>query len=115
MLAKINRLRDKKQINHCYKGKSFVGGDLCFYIRPNGLSIPRLGTVVSKKVNKLAVARNRLTRVLRAGFLEEVERLSGFDIVVVVLRRALSKKACLAIGVATWKSEWDGLTKSLSK
>lgn len=44
----------------------------------------RLGIVVAKKNVRLAVARNRLKRIVRETFRQQQECLQGLDIVVVI-------------------------------
>ncbi len=50
---------------------------------PNGLTHPRLGMAVSRKVSKKAVVRNRLKRRIREVFRHHRHRLPAMDIVVV--------------------------------
>ncbi len=88
MLFSKNRLRKKKDFQRVLKDKqsraltvSFLGAR----ILENGLAYTRVGFVVSKKVSKKAVVRNKIKRQLR-----EIVRLKvkdfkkGFDIVVFV-------------------------------
>jgi len=88
MLAKINRLRkDKDFANLARSGRSYYGQELGLRCRPNNLSQSRWGFVVSKKVDKRAVMRNKIKRRLRAIVRQNLPRLrSGFD--VMVLTRA---------------------------
>ena len=87
MLAKENRLRKTKEIQAVLtKGKGF---------RENGLflktgSFPgetaRFSIIVSKKVAKQAVRRNRIRRVLGEAIRQELDHVkSGTDIALVVL------------------------------
>lgn len=46
--------------------------------------LARLGIVVAKRNVKLAVARNRIKRLVRETFRQQQQRLDGLDIVVVV-------------------------------
>jgi ribonuclease P protein component len=48
----------------------------------NGMETSRLGTVVSKKVAKNAVNRNRIRRLIKESFRQECN-LAGYDFVVV--------------------------------
>lgn len=48
----------------------------------NGMETSRLGTVVSKKVAKNAVNRNRIRRLIKESFRNECS-LKGYDLVVV--------------------------------
>lgn len=44
----------------------------------------RLGIVVAKRNVRLAVARNKLKRLVRESFRQQQQRLNGLDIVVVI-------------------------------
>jgi ribonuclease P protein component len=52
------------------------------YARPSGAERARLGVVVSKRVMKMAVARNYYKRLARDVFRHEYARLPGMDFVV---------------------------------
>lgn len=54
----------------------------------NQLSHPRLGLIVSKKVSKKAVERNKLKRRLREIFRLNQNNLNSFDIVVIAKQNA---------------------------
>ena len=55
---------------------------LSFHYQPNTLSLFRLGMVVGKKTQKLAVKRNYMRRVLRELMRKKQEQLLNFDIVI---------------------------------
>jgi len=50
--------------------------------RPNGQGYARLGTVVSRKSVPLAVARNRVRRLIRESFRRNQRLLAGLDVIV---------------------------------
>lgn len=50
----------------------------------NSRPLARLGIVVAKRNVKLAVARNRIKRLVRETFRQQQQRLNGLDIVVVI-------------------------------
>ena len=50
--------------------------------RSNALGYPRLGLAISRKVAKLAVARNRIKRVIRESFRRHQLEIGGLDCVV---------------------------------
>ena len=55
---------------------------MAIVVRPNGMSHPRLGLAVARRVVPRAVARHRLKRRIRESFRHNVERLGGLDVVV---------------------------------
>jgi len=55
---------------------------LAVLARPNGLPHARLGLAISKRVDKTAVGRNRIKRLVRASFRLNQHALAGLDIVV---------------------------------
>ncbi|MDN5936469.1 MAG: ribonuclease P protein component, partial [Nitrosospira sp.] len=55
---------------------------LQIFAKPNHLVYPRLGLVVSGKVERLAVNRNRTKRLLREVFRARQHDLAGLDLVV---------------------------------
>jgi ribonuclease P protein component len=66
---------DKRQSQH----DSFLG----IYVAKNDPSLARLGMVVSKKVSKKAVVRNKIKRQLREYFRHQAPLLKSIDFVVV--------------------------------
>ncbi len=66
MLGKENRLRRKKDFEEIFKkGRSFKESFLVLKILKNNLKVSRFGFVVSQKVSKKAVVRNKIKRRLR--------------------------------------------------
>ena len=113
MLAAPNRLKKRYEINRVYKQGAYgaASGLLSLRARPNKAEISRIAVVVSKKVDKRAVARNRMRRRI-SGLLREAwgTLTPGYDIVISVhsdvshlaapqLREALTKALARA-GVA---------------
>ena len=74
---------------------------------------PRLGLAVSRRVNKRAVVRNRIKRVVRESFRMNKEALSGLDIVVVA-RQAASEADKKELREAIDR-HWRQLTEKGSK
>lgn len=56
---------------------------LLLLFKKNLLSHGRLGIIVSKRVSKKAVTRNRIKRTIRESFRLWQERIKGFDIVII--------------------------------
>ncbi|MDD4990366.1 MAG: ribonuclease P protein component [Candidatus Pacebacteria bacterium] len=86
MLFAENRLRKKKDFERVMKDKQSRGLSVSFLsgrFLGNGLAVSRIGFVVSKKVSKKAVQRNKVKRRLReaARFLFSQIK-PGFDAVI---------------------------------
>lgn len=65
-------------------------------ISSNKLSHNRYGFIISKKVDKRAVVRNRIKRQLRAWFEKNDKGLvPGYDMLLVVSREAVEKETTL--------------------
>ena len=60
-----------------------MGEGLTILACGNRLEHARLGIVVSSRVARSAVSRNRIKRVVRESFRLQQERLMGWDIVVI--------------------------------
>ena len=98
MLPQKYRLSRQKDFEDIFKQKKSSSSQfLSLFWRFNNLGFPRLAVVVSTKISKKAVARNRLRRQL-----QEIIRLNfkkikpGFDTVVVV-KTGLIKREYLFI------------------
>jgi ribonuclease P protein component len=78
---------------------------LDIFFRQNGLSIPRLGLVVSKRVLSRSVDRNRTRRVIREAFRLSQHELGDLDVVVRVKVAGLN---------ADYRAEWDRFIKQRS-
>ncbi len=86
MLAASNRLRDRRAIaTTMRRGRLVATGPLMLRTAPNHLGLSRIVVVVSKKVSKKAVVRNRIRRRLAAELATTWETVTpGYDIVVTV-------------------------------
>jgi len=66
MFPKINRLKKKQDIERVFgKGKRLKEDFLILKITKNALSQTRFGFIVSQKVSKKAILRNKIKRKLR--------------------------------------------------
>ncbi len=74
------------------------GSSIDIFFRQNGLSSPRLGMVVPKKVLARAVDRNRVRRVLRESFRLSQAALGGLDVVIRVKAAGVN---------ADYRAQWD--------
>ena len=91
MLAKANRLRQERDFKGvAQKGKAVFSPSLSLKLIRNNSDVSRFGIIVSTKVSKKAVLRNRLKRRLREIIRLNLPQLKkGFDIMV--LTRAAAK------------------------
>jgi len=83
MLKKENRLTKKNDFERVYKkGRGLKADSLFLKILENDKNIARIGIVVSKKVSKKAVERNKIKRRIRE-ITRKMDLKSGFDIIIV--------------------------------
>jgi ribonuclease P protein component len=93
MISRINRFHGHGSLNYVYRNGKTVRGPLCSirYTPNNRRENYRLSIVVSKKVNKSAVVRNRIRRRLYESFRLKSEQFNGvYDIVVTVFNDQLA-------------------------
>ncbi len=84
MLLKKFRLSGKVIKQQMRKSRSFSVPFCTMLVAKNALSYNRYGSIISKKVDKRAVARNRIRRMCYdciAGFLESINQ--GYDIMFI--------------------------------
>jgi ribonuclease P protein component len=93
MLKKTNRITKDKEFDRAFKtGQSFYTKTFGVKAVDNGLGEDRLGVLISTKVSKKAVIRNKLKRQIKAIIQKELPRLkSGKDLVVIVFNQILEK------------------------
>lgn len=94
MLPRINRLQKKRDFERVFKeGKGFREDFLFLKLVKNNLKFSRFGFVVSGKVSKKAVLRNKIKRKLREAVrIKLVKIKKGFDGLLVVLTEKEIKK-----------------------
>lgn len=83
MLPKNYRLHNAKEFSsviqfRCTESSEF----LQIFAKPNNLLHSRLGFIVAGKVERLAVKRNLVKRVLRTVFSEQQKDFVGMDLVI---------------------------------
>lgn len=94
MLSSKNRLRKKSDINKVFKQGAYIAGNFIFLkFAKNNLNTNRFTFVVSSKISKKAVLRNKIKRQLREIFKKiAFKQQSGFDFLVVAKPGIISKK-----------------------
>ncbi|MDD4358411.1 MAG: ribonuclease P protein component [Candidatus Pacebacteria bacterium] len=91
MLKKENRLTKKKDFDRVYKkGRGIRSDSLFLKILENDKEKTRIGIVISKKVSKKAVERNKIKRRIRE-IVRKMDFCKGFDIIVVAYPNAKEK------------------------
>lgn len=87
MLPQINRIKKKKDFEKIFKNsKSFKTNLFIFRIMKNDLQLDRFGFVVSLKISKNAVLRNKIRRRLSEIIRSESENIkTGMDLVIITL------------------------------
>lgn len=93
MLAKKNRLKNKKDIENVFKkGKTKTGKLVFLKIFKNNLDISRFAFIVSTKISKKAVIRNKIKRQLREIVRKNLSNIkSGVDIVIIAKPEIINK------------------------
>ncbi len=109
MLPNQNRLRRREDFAKVYaKGDRYRGTYLNLRILfDSNAPFTRIGIVVSKKVSKLAVTRNRFKRQLRAIFRQLLSQLKNGLQIVVTVTTVQSKPS--------YQELWDDLKNLLAK
>ncbi|MBI2613944.1 MAG: ribonuclease P protein component [Candidatus Levybacteria bacterium] len=89
MFKRENRLVSGVRFNNSY---NFTVPQFVLKAKKNGLTLNRFGIVVSKKIDKRAVGRNRIKRMLR-DILRELDgnMIPGHDILVITRIGVLEK------------------------
>lgn len=87
MLPKTNRLKKKKDIERVFKnGKGFKEDFLILKVLKNDLENSRFAFIVSQKVSKKAVLRNKIRRRLSELVRLKIKEIKkGLDIVLLAL------------------------------
>lgn len=95
MLSKEYRIRKQKDFDRIFGKDGFFcpQGFLALKAVPNNVEYARFGFIVSNKISKSAVKRNRIKRLLREAVRLGWEKINpGFD-VVLMAKADISKKS----------------------
>lgn len=98
MLAKANRLIKDKEFNRVFNppaggGKANYDKIVGIRVIKNNLEINRFGILISVKVSKKSVIRNKIKRQIRGVIRLEMDKLrSGCDFVIICLPEIAGKK-----------------------
>jgi len=87
MLAKINRIKKKKDFETIFKNSKSVKNNLFILkMAKNNLGINRFGFVVSQKISKKATVRNKVRRRLAEVVKTEIKNIkTGIDFILITL------------------------------
>lgn len=85
-LRKQLRLKREKDFQRTLKGKVRETRNLRIFSVDNSLEHPRFGIIVSKKVAKKAVKRNRIKRIIREAIRLNMQVFPKKDFVIIVKR-----------------------------
>ncbi len=93
MLSRKNRLPLRTELHRIQKeGKIYHSPFFGLLIAENQLDVARFGLIVSKKIHKKAVKRNRVKRLLRESVRLLLPKLKpGFDVVFLTKRKVLGE------------------------
>lgn len=92
MISRLNRFHGHGSLRYVYQHGQTVRGPLCAlkYVRNERRKNWRLAVVVSKKVHKSAVKRNRIRRRLYEAFRVEAKDIPAYDMVITVFNEQLT-------------------------
>lgn len=89
MFKKENRLVSGIRFNNSYL---FSAPQFVLKEKANGLALNRFGIVVSKKIDKRAVVRNRIKRLFREALVNLNKNMTlGHDILFIIKKEVLKK------------------------
>lgn len=88
MIGRANRFHGYGSLRYVYRhGKTVRGPLMSLRYCPNSKRADyRLAVVVSKKIHKSAVARNRMRRRIYESFRQQASNVGSFDLVITVFQ-----------------------------
>jgi len=89
MLKKSNKITKTKEFDNVFQnGKSSFNSLIGVKVIKNNLKEPRFGIIVSTKVSKKAVIRNKIKRQIRSIIFEELNKIKqNLDCIIITLPR----------------------------
>lgn len=108
------RLKNKQQFKKIFRNaKRLSSNYFTMFFKANDLDHPRLAIVITKRLVRDAVDRNRLKRVIKESFRLHQHMLSGYDVLIIASKgiKQLDNKGltqCL-------KKQWQRLHKHQKK
>ena len=91
IVSSLTRLTNADDFSSVFiLGKRFSGQFINIFYKPNQLEYNRFGLIVGKKINKKAVARNYMKRVIRDIF-RQSDNSSKMDIIIQVKKNFYKK------------------------
>ncbi|OGN05238.1 MAG: ribonuclease P protein component [Candidatus Yanofskybacteria bacterium RIFCSPHIGHO2_01_FULL_44_22] len=89
-----NRVKNKKEFDEVFKRGKTVSGSFLFvrFIKSMG-EFPRFGFIISSKISKKAVIRNRIKRLLSETSRLNLEKIRGVFDVITVLKTSSASTA----------------------
>jgi len=92
MLAEINRLKSQKDFKEvALNGSRFFSAFFVIYKLNRKRKAARVGVVVSNKISKKAVVRNKLRRWVKSDVREVLQELPKADYMIVLKKAVLNK------------------------
>lgn len=109
MFNQNNRLRKTKEIEKTFKnGKSFYNNLLGFKVLKNDLNESRFCVIISAKISKKAVERNKIKRRVRAVINNDLGQVKkGFDVIIIVTKNIIN------LGFSDLKQEIEDSLKKI--
>ncbi|MEA3295604.1 MAG: ribonuclease P protein component [Patescibacteria group bacterium] len=108
MLLKQNRLKKKKDFEKVFnQGKIYRHDFLFLKILSNDLEFSRIGFIVSKKISKKAVVRNKVKRRLRNIVRKKIVEMKKNNDMIIIALAGIEKK--------TFKEIESGITEIFIK
>jgi len=94
MLPENNRLKKRNDFNEILKkGKAITGKFVFLKYLKNNLNVNRFGFVVSLRISKRAVIRNRIRRQLREATRRNLSNIKhSFDVLIIAKPEIINKK-----------------------